>query len=457
MFGYNLIHAGTLALARAEQVGLRIDVDYCNKTIDRLAKRVGVLENDVFKSEIGQLWYKEFGRRNTNYNSDDQFRTILFDKLGYEPERYTDRGQPSVDEDALNKVDVEGVDELVKIRKLSKAKDTYLTNFIREQVGGVLHPFFNLHTVSTYRSSSNSINFQNIPNRDNDIRKLVRNAVYPRYKHKLASIDFSGAEVRIGCAYHNDPNMRKYILDPTTDMHRDTVMDLYKITPKEWETLKSQETDDLKMCKPIRNEGKTFVFAEFYGDWYKAQAPRLWKVSDKLKFLDHTTIRQHLKNHGLNTYEAFENHIKLAEEIMWQQRFKKYNKWRSDFWDDYCKKGWFKTKTGFVCQGEMTRNEVTNSPIQGSAFHCLLLAFIILDHIAIEQKWDSKLVAQIHDEVLIDIHPAEEDHVLETVRWCMTEAVPQIYKFINIPLEVEADITPVDGSWYTKKGYEFKN
>ena len=63
----------------------------------------------------------------------------------------------------------------------------------------------------------------------------------------------------------------------------------------------------------------------------------------------------------------------------------------------------------------------------------------------------------IHDEVLIDVHPAEEDFVAESIKWCMTEAVPQIYKFINVPLKVEADITPVDGSWYTKKGYEFKN
>lgn len=451
LYGYKLIHAGTLALARAEQNGLRIDVDYCEKTSNRLAKRIDVLKDEVFNSEIGQLWYKEFGRKNTNYNSDDQFREILFNQLEYEPERYTDKGQPSVDEEALNLVDVQGVDEIIKIRKYSKVKDTYLSNFLREQVDGVLRPFFNLHTVSTFRSSSSAPNFQNIPNRTKEMRQLIRKAIYPRKGHKLLAVDFSGAEVKISCAYHKDPSLMNYVLDPSTDMHRDTIMDIYDFDINTWKRLKELDTHDVQYSKPIRNEGKTFVFAEFYGDYFKQQAPRLWKASQGLKYVDDKTVRQHLKDIGIGSYEAFESHVEKAERYMWDVRFKKYNKWRNDFWAEYCKRGWFKTLTGFVCQGEMTRNEVTNSPIQGSAFHCLLLAFIILDDIIIRQGWDSRLVGQIHDEVLLDVHPSEEEHVIKTVHWVMTQAVPEIYKFINVPLEAEADITPLDGSWYDKE------
>lgn len=452
LYGYNLIHAGTLALARAEQQGFCVDIEYCEKAIAELKELLHVETEKMYNSELGKLWQKEYGRRHTKYSSDDQLRYILFNKLGIEPTAYTTHNQEAVDEENLNKVDVEGIDNLIQIRKYTKTKDTYLTGFLREQVDGVLHPFFNLHNIKTYRSGSSNPNFQNIPNRSDEMRRWIRRAIRPRNGHKLGAIDYSGAEVKISCAYHKDPNLIKYSCDDSTDMHRDTIKQLFKINDNDWDILAQN-----KIAKPIRQEGKGFVFAEFYGDFYKPLAKKLWEHSHILKYVDDKTVRDHLRQEGLTNYNTFESHVEAVEKHFWNVRFKKYNKWRNDFWNAYCEKGWFRTLTGFILQGEMTRNEVTNAPIQGSAFHCLLLAFVILDDIALTENWQTKLIGQIHDEILLDLHPLEEEHVMSTVKWVMTEAVPNIYNFVNVPLEVEADLTPLGGTWYDKEEYVFIN
>lgn len=450
LYGYNLIHAGVIAFARAEQQGMRVDVPYCEEVSKRLGKKVQNETKKLLESKLGRVWAKEYNYSVRNFTSNDQLKHVLYKKLGFIPVTKTNKGNDSVDEESLHAYSIEGIDNLINIRKYSKVKDTYIANFLKEQVDGVLRPFFNLHTVKTLRSSSSNPNFQNIPNRIKEIRKLTRKAIKPRKGHKIAAVDFGGIEVKIGCPYHKDPNMIKYILDDSTDMHQDTASEIFCIDKDEWNILAEQG-----IKKPIRQEGKGFVFAQFYGDWYKALAPKLWNNADDIEFLNNITLKQHLINNNLSNYNKFESHIQDVENKMWQKRFKKYNDWRTKFWNDYCKKGYFKTLTGFICRGEMTRNEVTNSPIQGTAFHCLLLAFIILDDISIKENWDSKLIGQIHDEVLLDIHPAEEKHVMDTVKWVMTVAVPEIYSFINVPLEVEGDITPVDGSWFDIEPYDF--
>jgi DNA polymerase I-like protein with 3'-5' exonuclease and polymerase domains len=109
-------------------------------------------------------------------------------------------------------------------------------------------------------------------------------------------------------------------------------------------------------------------------------------------------------------------------------------------------------KTGFQCSGLMGRNDVINYPIQGAAFHCLLWAFIELDRVMQKEKWDTKLIGQIHDAIVLDVNPDELKHVLKTVNYISTIALRKAWNWIIVPLRIEAELCPVDGNWADKKG-----
>jgi DNA polymerase I-like protein with 3'-5' exonuclease and polymerase domains len=99
----------------------------------------------------------------------------------------------------------------------------------------------------------------------------------------------------------------------------------------------------------------------------------------------------------------------------------------------------------------MVKNECINSPVQGAAFHVNLKSFILLDKAMREEGWDSRLIGQIHDSIVIDVNPEELDHVVKTARRITCEDVPKAWKWINVPLDIEAEISPVDGSWAEKE------
>jgi len=103
--------------------------------------------------------------------------------------------------------------------------------------------------------------------------------------------------------------------------------------------------------------------------------------------------------------------------------------------------------TGFTCSGVMKKNEIFNYPIQGTAFHCLLLTFIMLDKVMREEKWDSRLIGQIHDSIVMDVHPDEKEHVESTAHRIVGEELPSKWKWINVPLEIEIDTYGVDQPW----------
>ena len=71
-----------------------------------------------------------------------------------------------------------------------------------------------------------------------------------------------------------------------------------------------------------------------------------------------------------------------------------------------------------------------------------------------KENWDSRLIGQIHDSILLDVHPDELEHVIETVRRVATVELPKMWKWIIVPLAVEVDVSPVDGSWADKQSYK---
>lgn len=450
---YQLMHEGTLALARAEQVGLRIDMEYCERMKSRLTKKMEVLERKFKETKF----YKHWAHVSPNPNIDSNFQLghFLYDVKKMKPPRTTASGKGAVDEESLSMLDVPEVQMIVEIRKLRKVRDTYLDAFARESVGGVIHPSYNLHTVRTFRSSSDRPNFQNIPKRDKESMQMCRRAIYPRPGHQLLEVDYSGIEVRISQCYHKDPTMQKYIEDPTTDMHGDMAAQIFLINNF------NKNLPEHKFLRYCAKNG--FVFPQFYGDYFRNCAENMvcrlgqlpkgkWRPGQGVA-MPQGTLSDHLLSQGIKSYDDFEDHVKRVEDDFWGRRFLVYNQWKEKWWRRYQKRGYIDTLTGFRCVEPMRKNDCINYPIQGSAFHCLLWSFIQIDKVMREERWDTRIVGQIHDAVILDVLPSELKHVAQTVQEISCHKIREHWPWIIVPLDVEADICPVDGPWSDKEEY----
>lgn len=455
---YQLLHAGTLALTKAERQGIRVDTEYAEKMEHRLNKKVEALESRLFESAFYRRWKHTIGERKPNLNSNKQLETYLYKTLKLKPMKYTENGYGSTDEEALKLLNIPELDMIVERSKLQKIRDTYLKGFVREQVNGYLHPFFNLHLARTYRSSSSNPNFQNIPKRDYLAMQTVRKALYARPGHQLLEMDYSGIEVAIAAAYHKDPTMIKYVTDPTTDMHGDTAAEMFLI--------KNFDKHNNKAHSMLRSATKnSFVFPQFYGDYYKNCAVNVcanwikmptsgvWKDTDGIE-MDGCPLGTHMRKQGIKSYEDFEEHVREIEESFWKVRFPVYAQWKEDHYDEYLKNGYVALKTGFVCKGVMSKNDAINYPVQGAAFHCLLWTFTRLSEEMERKGMDSKLIGQIHDALVFDVHPDELVQVYEMAQDIGVRQLREQFKWINVPLQLEAELCPVDGSWAEKQEWK---
>jgi len=200
MGGYHLLHRGAEVFARMQARGIRIDVSYAKLTHEHLGRRILHCREQLLSSpEVGR-WQRRYGSR-FKLSSGPQLRWLLFDELKLTPPKTVDNeedGTPSVDEEALSKVDVPFVKLLLQWRNLDSARNRYLKSILEETTpDGFMHPFFKLHTVSSYRSSSSDINFHGIPVRDEELRRLIRRCIIPRKGNVLLENDCQGQEVRV--------------------------------------------------------------------------------------------------------------------------------------------------------------------------------------------------------------------------------------------------------------------
>lgn len=459
---YRLLHEGIQAFARAEQQGIRIDLGYCKKTHKKLSRQIKDLEEKFYQTKFFRHW-NHTTRGKPNINSNAQLGHYLYKTKKLKPAKTTPSGQGSTDEEALESLGLPEIKDLLQIRKLKKIRDTYLKGFIKEQVGGYIHPFFNLHIARTYRSSSNSPNFQNIPKRDKEAQELVRKALYARPGHQLLEVDYSGIEVSISACYHKDPTMIKYIEDPKSDMHGDMAEQIFFLDKLD-KTIPGHKT--------LRSAAKNgFVFPQFYGDYYGNCAPSLacswgglpenkkWKHGQGIEMgsiggVDPIYLSDQLIDNNTQSLSQFTGHIKKIEEHFWKTRFRTYAQWKDRQWKEYQRNGYIDMLTGFRCWGPMNRNDATNYPIQGSAFHCLLWSFIELDRFLRKKKFKTRLVGQIHDAIVLDVHPKELDQICIILQEVMVNRLRQAWKWIIVPLAIEIDVGGVDESWNELKPYK---
>lgn len=447
---YRLFHDGVLAFNRAEEQGIRIDLDYCQKTQKLLTEQIAELETEFFSSQFYQKWERST-RGKPNINSNSQLGHYLYEVKKLKPPKTTETGQGSTDEESLESFDIPEIKKLLKMRKLKKIRDTYLKGFIKEQVDGYIHPNFNLHIARTYRSSSSNPNFQNIPKRDKEAAEICRNAFFARPGNHLVEVDYSSIEVCISACYHKDPMMIKYIEDPDSDMHGDMAEQLFFLDKLD------KSIPGHKMLRSASKNG--FVFPQFYGDYYANCATALacswgglpenrkWKRGQGIEIVDGETLSDRMLTNNIRSLKDYTEHVRKIEDDFWNRRFRVYNDWKKKWWRKYQKTGEIKMFTGFKCSGAMSRNDATNYPIQGTAFHCLLWSFIELDKILRKMKLKSKLIGQIHDAIVLDVPPDELKKVSWLLQKIMVEKLMENFDWIIIPIAIEIEATPPGGSW----------
>lgn len=451
-----LLLRGSLALAEVEQNGIRINTDYLDASIRETDEKITHLEQRLHKDELWTTWQSVFGSRAT-LGSRDQLGYILFEMMGFKTDARTATGKIKTDKEVLSKVDYPFVPVYLEWAGLLKIKDTYLEGIRRELVGDILRPSQNLHTAATYRSSQSNPNGQNLPSRDPGDAEIVRRCVIPRKNHHIVEVDFKQLEVMIAACYHHDPVMLDYLRDPQKDLHRDMAMELYLL-----------EKDEVS--KQARYSAKNgFVFPSFYGSVYFQCAPALWENVSKLNLKiagTETSLRKHLRDKGFRklgecnpkrTPQAgtYESHVQKVENAFWKNRFRVYDAWKRSWWEQYQREGGFRTLTGFYCRwgtGQLPkRNDVLNYPVQGSAFHCLLETLIVMQRWLRKNKMRSKIIGQIHDSLIGDVHKAELQDYLCKVHEIVTQHLPRKWNWICVPLSVEAEVAPLGESWWCKK------
>jgi len=443
--GRKLFKLGSAAFADSQCIGINVNEKYYLKTEQILSRQIKRIENKILNGKISKLYKKHTGKdliikKDIGVND---LRTIFFDILKVKPLKETAKGFKSIDAESLEKFNHSFARLIVKRRKLTKILSTYIIGWMKHIYDSKIRPFLNLQFPRSYRSSSDNPNLHNVPKRDKTAQRIARSGIIPSKGNKLIFFDYGSMEVRIIACYSKDKNLVKYVCDKSTDMHRDQAEELFSL---KHDTI----TGEIRFY--AKNQ---FVFPEFYGSYWRSCARNLWNECMDLKTGEEVKLSQHLVNKGIienrKDYNGFEEHVKMCEQKFWR-KFYGVKEWQEGLFDSYIDKCYVEMKTGFRRSDLLSRNKIINTPIQGSAFHCLLWSYWKVNQISKNEEWKSKLIGQIHDEMILDVCPKEEKHIVEVVKDVMENQVREKYSWIIVPLEAEIEMTPIDGTWFQKGG-----
>lgn len=447
---YRFLQEGAVVLSRMKANGIKIDTDYLEESNDIVGMEIDKKLKKIKKHKYYKMLAKKF--KEPNLFSTLQMRWLIYDKLKHSFVKKTGKGVESVDDEVLNSLENPFFDEFLSIKKLEKIRGTYLKGIEKYvTTRGFLHATFALNTTLSFRSSSLDPNLQNVPIRT-ALGEYIRRCFIPRPGRVLVESDYGGIEVSIAACYHKDPRMLDYLRN-NKDMHQDMAMDCFQLKRKQ-------------VHKMIRYAAKNmFVFPQFYGSYWKQCAPNLWKAIHKLKLQTEqgVPLLKHLRKKGiteLGTVEDFQpssgsfyEHIKQVEDDFWGNRFGVYGQWKIDHWQQYLRKGYIKSKTGFTIHGPFRKNQVINLPVQGSAFHCLLKVCIEMQKRIDKENKKSLLVSEIHDSIIGDVPEEEFDWYKSTLKEIMLDVIPNNWKWIIVPLKAELDVAKTN--WFEKKSVPF--
>ena len=385
-------------LAKMELAGISLDTNWLSReSVD--------LENDLreLEQKIFELSGEEF-----NMNSPKQLGEILFEKLKLDPKaKKTKTGQYSTSEEVLQKLAYkhEIIQHILKYRTYQKLKSTYVDALPSEiePKDNRVHTTFSQTTAATGRLSSLNPNLQNIPIRTARGQQ-IRGAFVAEEGKKIISADYSQIELRLIAELSGEDNMIKAFQNGE-DIHASTASKLFKIPLDQ-------------VDKTQRSQAKTVNFGIIYGQGAFALAEQTG--------LSRTEAKQMIDSY-------YENYPKL--KIFMTEQVEKARK--NGFVETILgRKRHLKdiNSNNFVVRGHAERNAV-NAPIQGSAADVIKIAMIDIDKALSEGGFKTKMLLQVHDELLFEV-PEEE---IEPIKALIKEKMESAVK-TKVPLIVEVGV-----------------
>ena len=394
----------TRVLADMELTGIKVDKEYLEDLKEDLEKKLEVLEKEIY-----ELAGVEF-----NISSPAQLSDILFNTLQIPYPKRVKNNKYSTSKDILDKIKDFNpiVDKVLDYRTISKLYSNYavgLLNEIRED--GKIHTIYTQTLTRTGRLSSISPNLQNIPARD-EYGRLVKKAFIPFDDSYLLSSDYSQVELRVFASLSNATNMIEAFREDK-DIHTKTASDIYHI-PME------------KVTKKERRTAKAVNFGIIYGI-------SSFGLSEDLG-IDLSEAKDFIDNY-LDTFPGIKEYMEKEKKEAYEKGYVTTLMNRRRVIDELNSKNYMIRQSG--------ERMALNTPIQGTAADILKKAMVDLYNELNKRKLKSKILLQVHDELILNVLKEEEKEVKEIVKDIMENAYT-----LAVPLKVEIE---VGDNWYETK------
>ena len=387
-------------LAAMELEGINLDVPYLKSMSVEMAKESAELEQKIYET-AGEKF---------NLASPKQLGDVLFDKMkiGGAKQKKTKTGQYATGEEILSYLEKDNpiVKDILEWRQMVKLQSTYidaLPNQVDAKTGRV-HTDYMQTVAATGRLSSNNPNLQNIPIRT-ERGRLIRKAFIARDEnYTLLSADYSQIELRIIAALSGEENMIKAFQN-NEDIHRSTAAKVFNVPLEE-------------VTKEQRSNAKTVNFGIIYGVsafGLSNQTSLSRKESAELIDAYYATYPK------LKSYMS--NQVDFAREHGYVQTVLGRRRYLKDI-----------NSANMMVKSGAERNAV-NAPIQGSAADIIKIAMINIHKKLTSEKWKSKMLLQVHDELVFDVHNSELEKIKPIIKFEMENAFK-----LDVPLDVEMGI-----------------
>ena len=391
-------------LTKMELNGFKVDINYLNEMKESLKLKINDLEKEIYI-----IANQEF-----NINSFKQLGDVLFNKLMIPYPKRIKNDNYSTSKDILDKLSgkYEIVDKVLLYRMYSKLYSNYIIGLMDEiKEDGKIHTIFNQTLTKTGRLSSERPNLQNIPIRLEEGR-LIRKAFIPSHNSIIISSDYSQIELRVFAHMSKAVNMQSAFLNDL-DIHAKTAADIFHININD-------------VTKDMRRSAKAVNFGILYGISSFGLSNDLdINVNDAKNFIDNY----------LNAFPGIKEY--MSEEIK-EAKEKGYVKTlfnRKRVIDELKDKNYLIRTSG--------ERMALNTPIQGTAADILKLAMIEIDKKIEENHFNTKMIVQVHDELVFDVPKNEVEEIKDIIKNIMEN----IYK-LDVPLKVDIEY---GNNWYEAK------
>ena len=393
-------------LTDMELTGIRVDKDYLLKLKDELEVKIKDMEEDIYKDAGCEF----------NISSPKQLGEVLFIKLElpYPKRRKKDDTSYSTSRDILDKVSPYHpvVNKVLEYRMLTKLYANYVVGLLDKiKEDGKVHTIFNQCLTRTGRLSSTEPNLQNIPIRS-DYTRLIRKAFIPEENSIIMSSDYSQIELRVFASLSKATNLIEAFKEDK-DIHAKTASDIFKVDIKD-------------VTKAMRRNAKAVNFGILYGI-------SSFGLSEDLK-IDVGSAKKFMDNY-LETYPGISEYMDKEKKEAYKNGYVTTIMNRRRVIDE------LKSSNYMVRSGG--ERMALNTPIQGSAADILKKAMVDLYSEMTKRGLKSKILIQVHDELVLNVYKDELEEVKELVRDKMENVIK-----LDVPLKVDIE---TGNDWYEAK------